>query len=155
MSKEKINRLTSATLDLENCIRFLNELLNQEYGSTAYEALVMSAIVLYARPFSRNEKNGSPYPSESCVPGAVLSGLTADEKKLHEEIITLRNKAIAHAEWSHHPTGVTDSRIIQAVPFSIWLNFEGSREIDSFKSLVSKVQSATQNEQANELHNLP
>ena len=51
-----------------------------------------------------------------------------EERKLHEEIMTLRNKGVAHAEWSHHPTGVSDSGIIKAMPFSIWLYFNGSPE---------------------------
>lgn len=155
MPRERVNRLTSASLDLENSLRFLEELSIQPYGSTAYEALLVSAIIFYARPFSSNEKTGSPHPSESRVPSVVLSGLMNDEIKLHEEVVTLRNKAVAHAEWSHHPTGVTDSGIIQAKPFSIWRYFQGSADIAKFKNLAGKVRLAVQLEQANELRNLP
>jgi hypothetical protein len=155
MSEERLNRLTSASLDLENCIRFLDELSKQAYGSAAYEALLLSAVIFYARPFSQNEMKDSPHPSDPRVPDTVLSGLQDGELKLHKDMVTLRNKAIAHAEWSHHPTGVTDTRIIKAVPFSIWRHFEGGQEIASFRGLVSKVRLAIQHEQANELQNLP
>jgi len=75
--------------------------------------------------------------------------------KLHEVVVTLRNKALAHAEWSHHPTGVTNSGIIQAMPFSIWHYFQGGVEVEMFKNLARKVRLSVQNEQANELHKLP
>jgi len=48
MSKKRVNRLTSASLDLEKSIKFLDELSSQTYGSTAYEALLISAIIFYA-----------------------------------------------------------------------------------------------------------
>ena len=88
-SKERINRLTSASLDIENCLRFLDELMNHKYGSTLYEALLVSAVIFYARPFSQNEKKGSPHLSEPRVPNSVLSGLSQDESKFHENIVTL------------------------------------------------------------------
>ena len=152
-SKERVNRLTSASLDLENCLRFLDELKNHEYGSTPYEALLVSAVIFYARPFSQNEKKESPHPSETRVPDSVLSGLSQDESTLHKNIVTLRNKAVAHAEWSHHPTGVSDSGVIKAIQFSIWWHFQGSAKLAQFSSLVSKVRLAVQHEQANELRN--
>ncbi len=130
-SNKKINRLTSAYIDFEDCIRFLDELQHQSYGSTAYEALLISAIIFYARPFSKNEEKNSINPSDSRIPDSVLSELSPDERKLHDRLKKLRNKAIAHAEWSHHPTGVTASRIIKAMPFSIWKHLEGKKNCRS------------------------
>ena len=78
-----------------------------------------------------------------------------EERKLHAEVVTLRNKAVAHAEWSHHPTGVTDCGIIKAIPFSIWHYFQGSADVAKLKNLASKVRLSVQHEQANELGNLP
>jgi hypothetical protein len=63
----------------------------------------------------------------------------------------LRNQALAHAEWSYHPAGVTDSGIINAMPFSIWQHFRGQKELFAFKSLASKVHRAVKNVQADEL----
>ena len=153
--KSKINRLTSASLDLENCMRFLEELEDHKYGSTAYEALLISAIVFYIRPFSENEKRSSTAPSDSKVPEEVLSGLSADELDLHKKLKELRNKAIAHAEWKYHPTGVTGNRVIQAMPFSIWQHFVGSKNILAFRNLARKICHRIQNAQANALHELP
>ena len=154
-SKSRINRLTSASLDLENCLRFLQGMSDQTYGSVAYEALLISAIVFYIRPFSENEKKGSPSPSDSRVPETVLEILDTEESKLHEHLKELRNKAIAHAEWRYHPTGVTDNRVIQAMPFSIWKHFQGKKDVTNFSNLVQKVRHEIQNAQANALRELP
>lgn len=154
MAEERLNRLTSASLDLENSIRFLEELSEQKYGSTAYEALLISAIIFYVRPFSCNEKKGSTHPSEPRVPEVILSDLQEEEIKLHTEVVTLRNKAIAHAEWSHHPTGVTNRGIIKAMPFSIWRYFKGGAEIEKLKNLAAKVRLSV-HEQENEVRNFP
>jgi hypothetical protein len=153
--KSKINRLTSASLDLENCLRFLKGMGEQNYGCVAYEALLISAIVFYIRPFSENEKKDSPSPSDSRVPGIVLANLDAEEITLHEHLKELRNKAIAHAEWKYHPTGVTDNGVIQAMPFSIWKHFQGKNDAAKFFNLAQKVHRDIQNTQANALHELP
>lgn len=154
-SKNTINRLTSASLDLEGCVRFLDALEEQTYGTTAYEALLISAVVFYARPFSENEKKSSTSPSDPRVPDAVLTGLSESEKKIHEELRILRNKALAHAEWTFHPTGVSSRKVINALPFSIWKWFPGPIEISAFRGLALKVRHAVQNAQANALRNLP
>ncbi|TAN43536.1 MAG: hypothetical protein EPN22_09955 [Nitrospirae bacterium] len=154
-SNKKINRLTSASMDFDDCIKFLDALQHQSYSSPAYEALLISAIIFYVRPFSENEKKNSINPSDPRVPDSVLSELSPDEHKLHDRLKKLRNKAIAHAEWSHHPTGVTASRIIKAMPFSIWKHFRGQKELQEFISLVRKVRRAVQLAQTAELRKLP
>jgi len=153
--RNRINRLTSASLDLKNCLRFLDELGSQQYGNTVYEALLIAAIVLYIRPFSKNEKEQSTSPSDPRVPEEVLANLTVGELDLHERLKGLRNKAIAHAEWTFHPTGVTETRVILAMPFSIWKHFHGSGDILAFQNLARTVRREIQNSQANALHELP
>jgi hypothetical protein len=150
-----INRLTSASLDFRNCIRFLDELDGQQYGSTLYEALLVTAIIFYSRPFSTNEEKLSTSPSDPRVPKEVLADLTEIELKLHKRLRELRNKAIAHAEWDFHPTGVSEAKIIKAMPFSIWKHFPDTAAIRAFHKLARKVLVGIQNEQANILHVMP
>ena len=154
-SKSRINRLTSASLDLESCLIFLDELGSQQYGTTVYEALLISAIVFYIRPFSQNEKKQSTSPSDPRVPEEVLANLSEDELDLHKRLQELRNKAIAHAEWTFHPTGVAENKVIQAMPFSIWKHFPGSGAISAFQILARTVRCEIQKAQANALHELP
>jgi len=136
-------------------VRFLDSAGEQTYGTTVYEALLISAIVYYIRPFSENEKRSSLSPSDPRVSDGVLAALSQDEKALHEQLQELRNKAIAHAEWKFHPTGVSQSKVIKASPFSIWKYFRGPSEILAFRELASKVRREIQNAQANALRNLP
>lgn len=150
-----VNRLTSASLDLEGCVRFLDALVDQAYGTTAYEALLISAVVFYARPFSENEKKSSTSPSDSRIPEIVVTGLSNSERELHEDLRELRNKAIAHAEWIHHPTGVSPRKVIWAVPFFIWKWFPSPNEISKFRHLALKVRHKVQNVQAQTRHILP
>lgn len=149
LSTNRINRLTSAVLDLENSLRFMGALSYQEYGAITYEALLITAVIFYARPFSANEKKDSPFPSESKVPDIVLSDIVEAERHLHDKLLRLRNKAIAHAEWGHHPTGVMHNGIIKARPFSIWTHFKGNADIEEAKKLTGKVLRSVQHQQAN------
>ena len=123
---------------LDWVLEFIDKLSTQEYGTIVYEALLLSAIVFYVRPFSGNER-GNDSKAESRVDLAVINQLNEEERQLHERLLDLRNKAVAHAEWTFHPTGVTESKIIQSMPFSIWKDFRGRPEIDAFSSLVEKV----------------
>jgi len=152
--KKGLNRLTISRHDFDKCLKLLYNLPNQEYGSIVYEALLLSAIIFYARPFSCNEKRNDS-KAESRVDLAVIDQLNEDERQLHDRLLELRNKAVAHAEWTFHPTGVTDSKIIQSMPFSIWKDFRGKPEIEAFSRLVEKVLLRTHHVTADKLSALP
>lgn len=137
-TRKELNRLTISRNDFDKCLEFLSELTSQEYGTIIYESLLLSAIVFYARPFSCNEKRNAS-KAESRIDLAVVDQLNEEEQQLHDRLLELRNKAIAHAEWTFHPTGVTESKIIQSMPFSVWKDFRGRAEIDAFLRLVQKV----------------
>ena len=66
-----LNRLTISRHDLEQCQNFLQQLAHQEYGSITYEALLIAAIVFYARPFSNNER-GKNANADSKINDEVL-----------------------------------------------------------------------------------
>ena len=137
-SRKTINRLTISTHDWEHCLKFLQELSNHAYGSTTYEALLIAAVIFYIRPFSGNER-GKDASADSKVDDKVLEGLTDEECKLHETLLTLRMKAIAHSEWTYHPTRVHDNGIIKSMPFAIWKYFRNSADMEAFSILVAKV----------------
>ena len=114
-----INRLTISRHNFEKCLHFLGVLHAQEDRTIYDEALLLSAIIFYARPFSCNEK-GTDSPAAIRIDLTVLNNLTEEERALHTRILELRNKAVTHAEWQFHPTGVTESGVIQSMPFVIW-----------------------------------
>lgn len=123
---------------MEACQRFLQELSHHKFGSITYEALLIAAIICYIRPFSGNEhdKNAN---ADSKIDKEALKDLTNEEHELHEKFFTLRMKAIAHSEWTHHPTRVSRNGIIISRPFSIWKYFPPSHDIAAFSNLVNKV----------------
>ena len=133
-----IHRLTISRNDLEQCILFLEQLPNHEYGSIAYEALLLSAIICYARPFSCNEK-GKNAKANAKIENEVLNKLTKEELELHSKLLILRNKAIAHAEWSYYPTSITEKGTILSKLFSIRAFFSESGDIHSFSELARKI----------------
>ena len=137
-TNKALNRLTISRQDFQKCRDLLAEIPAQKYGSIVYEGLLLSAIISYARPFSGNEMGKAPN-AESRVDASLLDELTADERELHDLIVQLRNKAIAHAEWQYHPTNITKENVIKSIPFSIWKYFRDTTDIDRFQSLVEKV----------------
>jgi hypothetical protein len=104
--------------DFDRALTFIKEARKQHFRSTIYEALLISAIIYYARPFSSNEQRKNPNPlSEATIDKELMGFEDPKEQKLHDEIIDLRNKAVAHAEYgqgkytinhvSVEPTGQT------------------------------------------------
>lgn len=138
MIDSSLNRLTISRHDFEQCLRFLDQIPNYEYGSTMYEALLISAIISYSRPFSRNEEKVN-IKADSRIEGTVLDGLDDKEHELHTKLLNLRNKAIAHIEWANHPSGITQNGTIMSRPFSIWGSFQGANDILFFSELAKKV----------------
>lgn len=133
-----LNRLTISRQDFERSRQFLEQLTSQQYGSVLYEALLLSAIVFYARPFSSNEIDTNAN-AQSRIDSAVVDQLTDDELKFHKMILELRNKAIAHAEWTYHPTNAMENGVIASRPFSIWSYFQRISDIQYFFDLAGKV----------------
>jgi hypothetical protein len=154
LTDKTLNRLTISRHDFEKCRDFLLELSAHEYGSIVYESLLLSAIVFYARPFSGNER-GNLSKAESKVVADVLNTLTAAERSLHDQIIQLRNKAVAHAEWQYHPTNVTKGKVIKSMPFSIWKYLKSKADMDQFLSLAKKVLLQANHITAEEMRNRP
>jgi hypothetical protein len=67
-------------------------------------ALLLAAIVAYARPFSINET--SPvHEATAQLPINLKRELTQDEFALHGRLMKLRNEALAHSQYSRKPAG--------------------------------------------------
>lgn len=149
-----LNRLTISRQDFEKCNDFLLQLQSQDYGSIVYEALLLSAIVFYSRPFSHNERDQNA-TADAKIDQAVLIQLTDEDLLLHQKILTLRNKAIAHAEAMYYPTRVLKKNLIRSMPFSIWNEFKNSSDIEEFLALVRKVLRQAIHLTFDKLRNLP
>ncbi len=119
MTTEKVfNRLSIAVFDFEKSITYAEEAMRHLSSELAHEALLLAAIICYCRPFSQNEKHMdssaiSQLKIEDFLP------LNTTEYELHEHCRNLRNKALAHSEYTFNPTRLNPKGIIQSRPFSL------------------------------------
>ena len=119
LNEQELNRYSISTQDFEKCIRCLQELDNYSPSSLVFESLLVCAVIYYCRPFSCNErgKNAGAIPRLNMD---SFSDITANEKCLHSRCMTIRNKALAHSEWSMYPTRrKPETNVIVSQPYHI------------------------------------
>jgi hypothetical protein len=66
-----------------------------------HQALLIAAIIMYSRPFSANEKEKIAAAESRLDEGLVP--FKGEKRHLHDRIIKLRNKTVAHAESTAYP----------------------------------------------------
>ena len=155
-SVRETNRLSISVRDFEQSMRFLRE-LPALYGAdieickdTVRESLVLSAIISYARPFSRNEKDEAA-KADPKITGDVLEDLSAQERTLHDKIMNLRNKAVAHSEFAFNPTKLTEEGVFVGRQFSIWTELS-EEEMGQLRQLANKVMDRANHLRANKAY---
>ena len=96
-------RLYIARIDLEEARATAEDLLARRIAvprSRPPGALLMAMntalVVSYARPFVQSR--GDSNVAEKAVPGILLRSLTAREREMHEALVTMRNKEVAHSD---------------------------------------------------------
>lgn len=100
----RFHRTHISRYDFEDAIRFIRAARRHDIASDEYEALVIAAILAYARPFSPDERIKKP-AAESRLPKHLVP-FKGSKLKLHKKIINARNKAIAHSESRKNPMQV-------------------------------------------------
>jgi hypothetical protein len=98
------SRTHIAREDFEGAAKFIDAARRYTIATIEYEALLHAAIIAYARPFSGNERGSDP-PSDAKIDPALVALLGAD-LALHERILHVRNKMIAHAEVAANPVAI-------------------------------------------------
>lgn len=126
----------------ENDFKEAGEYLHALHGRrlpTVRRALLISAIIAYSRPFTKNDKE----PTDKATPQLQISlgkELTSDELVLHNKLVDLRNQALAHSEYFRKPSGrvmgLKSGFMVQSKPFDLL-----SERIDQklFESICSKL----------------
>ena len=101
----RFKRAHISSYDFERAEEFIVAASNYVVASIEYEALLIAAIIYYARPFSGNERDKSSTVDSRLVSElAVFDGPV--EQTLHDRIMVLRNQAVAHAESIHYPVQI-------------------------------------------------
>lgn len=96
----KFNRLKISEKDFAEACEYLDR-FSQEAGVVVQRALIVAAIVAYARPFKKSF--GSKAQAENSI-DIPKSFFTDDEKALHNKVITLRDQGVAHSDFERKPT---------------------------------------------------
>ena len=97
-----LTRVHISARDFDKALKFIEAAGKHDVSAIEHEALLLSAILCYGRPFSGNEKgDGAKADSNLSVvdPAAVLGA----DVELHERVIRMRNKVVAHSESEHYP----------------------------------------------------
>lgn len=96
------NRSLISDLDFDQAVDFLYELRHGEnLSEIVQEALLMAAVISYARPFTSN-KSPQGEASKTLTPEARAQ-LTPEEQLLHEHLMSLRNELLAHSDYRRRP----------------------------------------------------
>ena len=96
-------RLYLARIDLDEARATVQELLTcriplprSKPPSGLLMALTTALVVSYSRPFVNSR--GQSAVADKTVPGSLLRTFTSKERELHDAIVGLRNKEVAHAD---------------------------------------------------------
>ena len=107
LGDRQFNRAYISMRDMDRCIESLecatSALERDDYK--AARALLTAAIVCYGRPFSGNADHSLAIATSSFR----LSHLSAAERALHQHVLELRNKVIAHSDAERNPVSLDSS----------------------------------------------
>src|SRR5450830_325797 len=96
-------RLWLSRIDLEEANASIDEILTRNLPyprrkapSPILQALTTALVVAYARPFVNSR--GQSLAAERTVPGSLLRVLSSRERALHDELVDIRNREVAHSD---------------------------------------------------------
>lgn len=99
------HRLALAEADMSEAERYWNGVLDLgRCPKPIWESTIVAIIVVYCRSFINSESEGE---AVGRVPIGRLRIFENEPelRKLHDKLLALRMKAIAHSDWEHHQTG--------------------------------------------------
>lgn len=134
--EQQFHRVCMSDEDVFEAYEYLNA-IDQNSTNAVRQGMLVAAIVAYSRPFLNS--NGREKSSKK-VSLRLESELTGEEQKLHQEVLNLRNGAIAHSDYNLRPvtrwTGVSEGSTISFTPMPKIL--EGFDE-EKFRDLAYQV----------------
>jgi hypothetical protein len=101
MIRAQFNRAWISEEDFKEAESYLN-VLTAEQSSEVKSALLLSAIVSYARPFLKN-KSVNGLAATATLKLRPNKDLTPDEYLMHKYLLNLRNKTLAHSDYEMKP----------------------------------------------------
>jgi hypothetical protein len=136
--------------DYARVLEFVEAARKAPVGNIEYEALMHSAILFYARPYSDNEPKKSKLPDAARkLTGLDLQEILGEDLPFHDRLIDLRNKVIAHAEAEFFPAEKIPMQIGTKSQFGVgfqrrtWHVVSENLDLDVFERVAKKMRAAT------------
>ena len=140
--ESKFNRTNLSKIDLSEAHTYLHELSNADSPNLRRAALT-AAIVAYARPFKKNHDGGMGR-AEAKLHANLELLLTPEEQALHNRIIDLRDRAVAHSDYSLKPTFRVQGEVSPESGYvTLTVRFDlldSEIDIEGFKRLARKLE---------------
>jgi hypothetical protein len=136
--------------DYQRAEEFVKAARRHAPGDIEYEALMHSAILFYARPYTDNEPKKSKLPEEARkLTGLDVPSILGADLPFHDRLLALRNKVIAHAEAEFFPAQNLKLAIGSKGQFGLgfqrrsWHVVSENLDLDVFERVAVKMRSST------------
>jgi hypothetical protein len=134
----QFNRASISTRDFEEVEEYLT-VFRDDLPDPLKRAVLVAAIVAYARPFTQNDGGGEALATSTLLgnPNRVLSD---EEFSLHEELLRLRNEALAHSDYDRKPSRfvavIGTGFLAKGKPFDV---LSERIDVTTFRSMAAKM----------------
>ena len=135
--------------DFGRAYEFVTAARGHAVDTIEHEALLIAAIIYYARPFTLNEKakKGEDPPSDARLDENLADGPSpahrqfddAEEQALHDRIVTLRHKAVAHAEYDNYPV-ILAGTAQRTIVSQAWHVVDEQLDLSRFQRIAKEMQ---------------
>lgn len=98
----QFNRANISSHDFQEALEYLSA-LDENYPQVVRRSLLVSAIIAYSRPFTRNAP-GSEKQSTNQLSINIKKVFQNEEITEHEKILSLRNEGAAHSSYDAKPS---------------------------------------------------
>jgi hypothetical protein len=148
----EFNRYSISLADFEKADECVAEARKRPANDIVYEALLFMAIITYYRPFSPNEKTQNNPKAKARLKLDDLIAPSAQDKEIHVQCETLRNKALAHSEFAYNPTKLNAyTGVISSKPFSLLTQ---QFDLVGLAELLKKLEDACHSKRAMYVHQM-
>ena len=138
--------------DFKRVSEFLKAARSHPASSIEYEALLHSAILFYARPFTVNACRKSKLPDAAKkLTDLNIKAILEEDIGYHERILKLRRQVVAHADAEFFPATSTEFKMGNqytqgfSMECTTWHVAEEKLDLEIFALIASKMADATQN----------
>lgn len=113
--QKKANRLHLSIADVFRAQLFVRDLYDMQCSSAVpgenrsglFEAALIGAVIVYARPFTNSYSQGFADAKVNVVEMYLFENEPI-QHQMHESLITYRNKAVAHGDWAYFKVDPTE-----------------------------------------------